>query len=52
VALTRRWQVTASGQVTRPLQATRFVFAQPDQPVARTARVVPSATLALGAHFP
>jgi hypothetical protein len=52
LALTRRWQVVASGQVAWPLLATRFVFTQPDMPVARTAGVVPSATLALAARFP
>jgi hypothetical protein len=52
LAMTRRWQVVASGQVARPLWATRFVFTQPDEPVARTAAVVPSATLGLAARFP
>jgi hypothetical protein len=52
IAVTRRWLVVASGQVTRPLQTTRFVFAEPSEPVARTAGVVPAAALALGARFP
>jgi hypothetical protein len=52
LSLTRRWLLLGSGQVTRPLQTTRFVFAEPAEPVARTAGVVPSAALALAARFP
>jgi len=52
VAITRRWQLVGSGQVTRPLLATRFVFVEPDQTVARTAGVVPVLALAVAAQFP
>jgi hypothetical protein len=50
--LTRRWQVVAGGQLTRPLQQTRFVFAEPSLPVSQTAGAALSGALALMARFP
>jgi hypothetical protein len=52
VALTRRWQLAATAQLTRPLRQTRFVFADPSLPVARTAGVAWSGALAAEVNFP
>jgi hypothetical protein len=52
VGLTRRWRLMGGAQVTRPLRKTRFVFAEPAEPVAGTSGLAPSATLAVGARFP
>jgi hypothetical protein len=52
VALTRRWQLVGGAFVTRPLRQTRFVFAEPAEPVARTASVAVAGSLAVAVHFP
>jgi len=52
VALTRRWRLLGTAFVTRPLRQTRFVFADPDQPVAGTTGLALSGALAVAVHFP
>lgn len=52
VRLTQRWQVIAAGQLTRPLQPTRFVLAEPAEVVARTGALAFAGTLAVAARFP
>jgi hypothetical protein len=52
VALTRRWHLIGSAFVSRPLRQTRFIFAEPTEPVARTAGAALSGSLALAVHFP
>jgi hypothetical protein len=52
VALTRRWHVVGTAFVSRPVRQTRFVFAEPTLPVARTAGAAFSGALALAVHFP
>jgi hypothetical protein len=52
VALTPRWHLVGAAFVTRPLRQTRFVFAEPAEPVARTASVAVAGSLAVAVHFP
>jgi hypothetical protein len=52
IAVSRRWWGMASAQLARPLEETRFVFAEPAETVARTATLVPSGALAVGMRFP
>lgn len=52
LALTRRWHLAGAAQVARPLQQTSFVFAEPVNPVSRTAAAALAATVTLVAHFP
>jgi hypothetical protein len=52
LALTRRWHLIGTAFVSRPLRQTRFVFAEPTLPVARTAGAAFAGSLALAVHFP
>jgi hypothetical protein len=52
LALSRRWHLAGTAQVARPLQQTRFVFADPADPVTRTAAAALAATVTLVALFP